>query len=118
VVRLLYGSGITDVNVPFRLIRSNVLRQLIDRIPEGTFAPNIVISGMLARTGARVYEHPVPHENRKTGKTSLARLRLWQCAVKAFGQTLYRRSTVGVVLDDGTDSTTETPEGTSPRGQR
>ena len=87
-VRLLYGSAVADVNTPFRLIRSNVLKQFLNQIPDDTFAPNILISGVLARMGARIYEHPVPHENRRTGKTSLVRLKLWRCAVKALWQTL------------------------------
>jgi len=116
-IRLLYGSGVADVNTPFRLIRSNVLKQFVNQIPDDTFAPNILISGMLARTGARIYEHPVPHEGRRTGKTSLVRLKLWRCALKAFWQTLTWRRVV-VFIDDKAAGTPETVRENGSRGGR
>ncbi len=86
-VRLLFGKGVMDVNSPYRLIRSNVLARIVDQIPDHTFAPNVVISGALARGKFRIYNHPVPHEPRKTGAVSIANWKLYRAAVKSFGQT-------------------------------
>lgn len=88
VVRLLFGRGITDVNTPYRLMRSDILKRIIDHIPANTFAPNIVISGVFCKCNARIFEHPVLHEHRKTGRVSIVRWKLWESAAKAFWQTL------------------------------
>ncbi len=90
-VRLLFGKGVEDVNVPYRLIRSDLLRQIIAQIPDDTFAPNVLISGALARAGIPLYNHPVPHEGRKTGAASLMKWKLWKAALRSFGQTLRSR---------------------------
>ncbi len=51
-VRLAFGKGVRDVNTPYRLMRSDVLRPIVDRIPPDMFAPNVIISGALARGAA------------------------------------------------------------------
>jgi glycosyltransferase involved in cell wall biosynthesis len=88
VVSILFGQGVTDVNTPYRLIRSNILRQIINQIPADTFAPNVIISGILSKYDFRIYEYPVPHENRKTGQVSIVKWKLWKSVMKAFYQTL------------------------------
>jgi len=87
-VQMLFGKGVTDVNTPYRLIRSAILREIVDQIPPDTFAPNVIISGALARAGARIYNHPVPHEHRKTGSVSIMKWKLWKSAFRSFWQTL------------------------------
>ncbi len=90
-VRLVFGRGIHDVNVPYRLIRASVLKELIAQIPPGTFAPNVIISGSLAREGLRILEIPITCEGRRTGSPSIVKLRLWKSAAVAFWQTLVCR---------------------------
>lgn len=87
-VRLFFGAGVRDVNTPYRLIRSELLEKIIKRIPDNTFAPNIIISGCIARSGARIFQIPVPHQSRKTGQVSIVKWKLWKSAFKAFQQTI------------------------------
>lgn len=87
-VRILFGDGVLDVNVPYRLIRADLLGQIIRRIPPQTFAPNVIISGALAGAGLRIYNYPVPCEGRKTGKVSITSRQLWRVAFGALWQTL------------------------------
>ncbi|MGD9731467.1 MAG: glycosyltransferase family 2 protein [Desulfamplus sp.] len=91
VVKELFGKSISDVNVPYRLMSNCVAQNIIDKIPENTFAPNIIISGMIAKYKYRVYETLIPHYNRKTGKESLVQLKLWKMALKSFKQTILVR---------------------------
>jgi glycosyltransferase involved in cell wall biosynthesis len=88
VVRLCYGSGIADVNCPFRLMRAEVLRSMLTRIPEDTFAPNVALSGLLARTKVTVMNIPVPHSNRRTGEVSIKKWKLLKAALKSFTQVI------------------------------
>ena len=68
---VLYKCHHKDVNIPYRLIRSDDLIPILSHIPHDTFAPNIAISGALAKTGASVSELPVPFEPRAHGVASL-----------------------------------------------
>ena len=97
-VRLLYGDGIRDVNTPYRLMRSTILGPIVERIPEDTFAPNVVISGVIARSHLRIINIPIPHESRRTGRVSIVKWRLWHAAVRSFVQTLQIRSSMSEVV--------------------
>jgi dolichol-phosphate mannosyltransferase len=87
-VRVFFGKGVADVNAPYRLMRSSCLRPIVAALPDDTFAPNVIISGVLARAKARIWNEPVPHQGRKTGTVSLVKWRLWKSAFKALWQTL------------------------------
>jgi dolichol-phosphate mannosyltransferase len=90
-VALMFGSGVKDVNTPYRLMRSAFLRQIIGQIPDGTFAPNVIIAGAFARAKLRIANLPVPHENRRTGTVSIVKWKLWKSAFRSFFQTLQCR---------------------------
>lgn len=85
-VRLLFGAAITDVNIPYRLIRAELLNRIIREIPPGTFAPNIFISAILTREHAKVFNLPVPNAGRNTGTPTLVKGRLWKAAALSFLQ--------------------------------
>lgn len=87
-VRVLFGSGVVDVNTPYRLIRASLLADIIRQIPPETFAPNVIISGALAVSKVRVFNFPVPHEGRKSGTVSIVKWKLWRSVFKSFLQTV------------------------------
>jgi len=93
-VRLLFGAGVTDVNTPYRLIRSDILKRIIEQIPDDTFAPNVIISGALSKARVRIYEHDVPYEHRRTGQVSIMKWKLWKATLKSFWQTLACRPVI------------------------
>ena len=76
------------MNCPYRLMRSSTLVPLLEPIPDDTFAPNVVLSGLLARSGARLAEVPVAHRDRTTGVVSILGLRALRAAIRSFGQTV------------------------------
>ena len=86
--RVAFGCRLADVNCPYRLMRSTALAPLLAPIPDDTFAPNVVLSGMLARSGARLAEVPVPHHSRTTGEVSILGWRALRAAVRSFAQTV------------------------------
>jgi glycosyltransferase involved in cell wall biosynthesis len=94
VARLLFGPGVVDANTPYRLMRSAVLEKIIRQIPDDTFAPNVVITGAIARAGLPAHRLPIPFEKRKTGRVSLARWNLWKGAFTALWQTLRCRPVI------------------------
>ena len=87
-VRAFYGQSVWDVNSPYRLMRASVFAELFTEIPETTFAPNVVLSGMAARRGLRCFEMPVSQHDRATGEVSIKKWSLLRAAAKSFAQTI------------------------------
>ena len=90
-VRILFGPGVSDVNVPYRLIRASLLKDLIPQIPPWTFAPNVIISGAIAHDAFHLLEIPVQYQARKSGDSSIVRLKLWKAAVVSLYQAAFFR---------------------------
>jgi dolichol-phosphate mannosyltransferase len=87
-VRTLFGPGIRDPNCPYRLMRRDWLRGALARLPDGAFAPNILLAGLAIRDGLRVRELCVVSRGRRTGAPSLGHFSLWRGAWLAFRDTL------------------------------
>ncbi|NQU44075.1 hypothetical protein HQ520_12375 [bacterium] len=62
VTRLLFGVDARDINVPFRLMRTEALARLLPLVPADAFAPNAIMTGLAARLGLRIKEVDVPHQ--------------------------------------------------------
>lgn len=88
-VKVVFGRGVIDPNIPYRLIRACFLLKIVENIPINYFAPNIIISGMLIKMGARILNCPVPYYMRVTGTVSLTNWKLWKSAIKSFLQTVF-----------------------------
>jgi glycosyltransferase involved in cell wall biosynthesis len=96
-VRALFGRGVSDVNVPYRLHRRSALQRLLPLVPGDTFAPNLILAGHALRAGLRVVEMPVPARMRRTGESSFGTWRMWKSAARALTQTIavaYRSRTL------------------------
>jgi hypothetical protein len=88
VVRIFFGRGVRDVNSPYRLMKSDVFSSFYWVIPDDTFAPNVIISGWVAREHLKFYECQIPHGDRKTGEVSIKKWKLLKVALKSFVQTI------------------------------
>lgn len=88
-VKVFYGrKTIWDVNTPYRLMRVSAFRDVYEAIPLTTFAPNVIISGMVARMGLKYFEMRVPQRDRTTGEVSIKKWKLFKAAMKSFAQTI------------------------------
>jgi dolichol-phosphate mannosyltransferase len=92
VIRVFYGFRIWDVNSPYRLFRTDAFKNILSQIPEGTFAPNLILSGICSLKKLRVLELPVPQSDRKTGEVSIKKWRLLKASIRAFLQTIAFRT--------------------------
>ena len=93
VTGILFGRRVLDVNAPYRLMRGSWLRKQLSRMPAGAAVPNIILSGLAGRTGARILEVPVPHINRKTGATSLNLRRIGKLSLRAVVDSIWVAAT-------------------------
>ena len=88
VISLGFGSQIKDVNSPFRLMRFERLRPFIELIPCDTFAPNLLITGLVSLNKMKYLEIPVTYTVRQTGQVSINRIKLLKVAFRSFIETI------------------------------
>ena len=94
LTRALFGPGtIQDVNIPFRLLRTAAFRAAFALIPEGTFAPNVLLSGYAAHRRLRIVQVDIT-EYQPRPRPVTASLRSWRIlptALRAGWQTVLFR---------------------------
>ncbi len=78
----LFSCRLRDANIPFRLMRGGTLAELLAYVPEGAFIPNVLLSVLACKRGRFVQDVPVTHLERKTGKVSIANIRLLRALVR------------------------------------
>jgi dolichol-phosphate mannosyltransferase len=91
VVRVFYGSGVQDVNCPYRLMKSDIFRSTFNNMGSNTFAPNVIIAGVACRMNYRTLEIPVSSSQRTTGEVSIQRWKLLKGALEGLWQTILFR---------------------------
>ncbi len=91
IVKIFYGSGVTDVNSPYRLYYKAVFKEAFQKLPYNTFAPNVILSGYACLKKLRIYEIPINCQIRKTGEVSIKKFKLLKAAIKSFYQTIKAR---------------------------
>jgi len=89
VVRMFYGSGVKDVNSPYRLFRMDKFYNILRRIPSDSFAPNILLTGFAIKKSLRILELSVPYNHRTTGIVSIKKLQLLKAVFRSFVQTIF-----------------------------
>ncbi|WP_413587456.1 glycosyltransferase family 2 protein [Bdellovibrio sp. HCB274] len=88
VVWTFYGTGVWDVNSPYRLMRAEKFKDIFNAIPSDTFAPNLIVAGMACKKKMRIKQIQVPYKDRQTGEVSIKKWKLFKAAVKSFKQTI------------------------------
>lgn len=88
LVYLGFGQGVSDVNSPFRLMRVDSFRDVFPLIPDLTFAPNVIVTGVACFKKMRIIEIEIPYQYRQTGTVSINRMKLFQAAWNCGVQTV------------------------------
>ena len=74
---LLWKTWIADANCPFKLMRRSALDRVLQRIPNDTFIPMVMVSVLARKMGFRVTEVMVTHMPRRGGTQSLKGVLRW-----------------------------------------
>ena len=88
IVSILARRWLKDANVPFKLVRSSLVRHLAPYMPPDAFAPSILIALGAARSGARIAQTEIRHLPRIHGQSTLRVWRLARACLRSGWQTL------------------------------
>lgn len=91
IVKILYGDKVYDVNSPYRLMKTKAFTKVFFSLPNGMFAPNVVIAGVVSLFHFNCYEIPVQQRERVTGEVSIKKMKLLKAALQSFQQTIAYR---------------------------
>jgi glycosyltransferase involved in cell wall biosynthesis len=103
MVRFAFGRGVSDVNSPFRLMRVAAFRDVFHFIPDQTFAPNVIVTGIACLRKMRIVEIEIPYQFRQTGTVSINKMRLLRAAWRSGVETIsfiwsYRKNKKDTIL--------------------
>ena len=88
----IYGTYISDANIPFRLFKSSFLVKLLKVLPTPIpFAPNIFISILAKKSGQQLFNIPVIHKERETGEVSIKHFKLLKVCWQSFKELILFR---------------------------
>lgn len=85
VVWLMFHEWVTDANTPFRLMRSNKLRLIMDVIPEDYFLCNVAISAIAKKWHYRIGWYNISFKPRREGVNSINMKRIFKIGRNAIG---------------------------------
>lgn len=91
IIKLLFGRGIYDVNSPCRLMFCDAFRDIFQRIPPDTYAPNLIITGEACHRQIALHELQIDSYNIKTGSGYYTKDITLTTAFKVLGQTIMFR---------------------------
>ena len=88
IINIFYGNSIEDVNSPYRLMKSLKFSSLFFKIPNNTFAPNLIVSGYVSISHLKYYQIKIKHNDRVTGEVSIKKWKLFKAAFRSMLQTV------------------------------
>ena len=91
IVSILYGNTVYDVNSPYRLMKTESLKEILFSLPDNMFAPNVAIAGAVSLFNLKCYEISVNQRERVIGEGSLKRIKLLKAVLQSFYQTIMYR---------------------------
>jgi len=84
VLRLCFGVSVIDANTPFRLMKSDTLKEQIKLIPENYNLSNVIISVIYAKKKLAVKYLPVTFRPRQGGVNSINMKKIIQIGKQAY----------------------------------
>ncbi len=88
IVKILFKNSLKDINIPFKLIKGELLKELLTKIPQNSLIPSALLIIAANKTGYKIKQVPIEHLERKTGKGSLPGKRFLKFAVNALLEIL------------------------------
>lgn len=85
VVWLMFHEWVTDANTPFRLMKRNKLKAIMDVIPDDYFLCNVAISAIAVKWHYKIKFYKITFKPRQGGVNSINMKRIFKIGLKALG---------------------------------
>ena len=89
VVWLMFCEWVIDANTPFRLMRADKLRSILDVIPSDFFLCNVAVSAIAKKWNYRIGWYDISFKPRQGGINSINMKRIFKIGWKALGDFRY-----------------------------
>jgi dolichol-phosphate mannosyltransferase len=97
----IYGTYIHDANIPFRLVKTDFLRKLLNALPKQIpFAPNIFLAVLAKKAGEKLFDISVLHKERETGEVSIRHMKLLKVCWQSFKELARFRFELNRMVDE------------------
>ncbi|HEY4207504.1 MAG TPA: glycosyltransferase family 2 protein [Puia sp.] len=91
IVHMLYGTRVSDVNSPYRLMRARLLMTALEKMPPDCFAPNVLLTAWFIRKKTRIFTTTVDMRPKSISRKSTLSRHIFLGAWRAAWQTLLFR---------------------------
>lgn len=85
VVKLCFGVFVLDSNTPFRLMKSDKLRENLAYIPKDFFLSNVALTAIYKKRGMKLHFIPITFRPRQGGTNSINIPKIIKIGLKAIG---------------------------------
>ena len=83
VILLFFKVSITDANTPFRLMKADILRKYVCKVPKNYNLANVLLSVLFVKNSENVKFVPITFEQRKKGTNFINIKRICKIGIKA-----------------------------------
>ena len=85
VVWLMFHVWVKDANTPFRLMKTERLKAIMEYIPQDFFLANVAVSAIAVKKNEKIAWYPITFRPRQGGVNSINMRRIFKIGVKALG---------------------------------
>lgn len=86
LLRIYFGVKIPDANAPFRLMRTEIVKKYLYKLPKDYNLPNIMITTYFSYYKEHTYFKPITFRNRQGGVNSINIPKIFKIGWKALGE--------------------------------
>ena len=83
ILRIIFGVRVPDANCPFRLMKAEILRKYLPRIPENFNIPNVILTAYFAYFKERITFREITFRPRQGGKNSINIMKITAIGLRA-----------------------------------
>ena len=83
VVRTIFGVSVPDANAPFRLMRAELVKKYLPKMPEDFNLPNVMLTTYFAYFHENITFREITFRPRQAGKNSINLRRIFKIGMKA-----------------------------------
>lgn len=94
LLKLYFGVHIKDANAPFRLMKANVVKKYLHRLPPDYNLPNIILTTYFSYYHEKMCFQEISFKPRQGGKNSINFFKIIQIGWKALGDFRYFKKNI------------------------